>query len=153
MVESVNTLIVEDSVFDRTMYTALQLNSIVNSAMIERSVFSNNGFRGIIADSTDLEINESTFYRNNGGQGGCIHAQSSTVTISVSNFTECRAQGGLDGGAIYGERVSFTITSTNFTDNQGYGGGGMSGRYSSFNITSSNFIRNTGTHRLSLIHI
>ena len=46
MVASVNTLIVEDSEFDRIMYIALQLNSTVNSAMIERCILSSNGLRG-----------------------------------------------------------------------------------------------------------
>ena len=146
-VESVNTLIIKDSVFDGNTETGLDLRTNVNSTIIERCVFSNNGNRGITAVSAELKISESSFLRNTGSQGGCIRAQSSEVTISVSNFTECRSVGGHDGGAVHGERVSFTIAATNFTDNSGGGGGAVSGRSSSFNITSSNFIRNTATSR------
>ena len=54
-VESVNTLIVEDSVFDRGSSAGLYLRTIVNSATIQRRVFSNNGRSGITAESADLE--------------------------------------------------------------------------------------------------
>ena len=95
----------------------------------------------------ELETSESNFFRNTGSQGGCIRAQLSEVTISVSNFTGCRSVGDYDSGAVYGERVSFTLTGTNFTDNSGCGGGAVAGLSSSFNITNSNFMRNTATNR------
>ena len=143
-VESVNNLMIVDSTFDGNSDTGLDLRSIANRVKIENCIFSNNGHRGITAVSSDLEITRSTFYNNRGPGGGCIHAQSSTVTIRVTNFTECSSEGGIDGGAIYGQQVAFTITDTNFTDNEGYGGGAIAGTFSSFNITSSNFIRNIG---------
>ena len=143
-VESVNNLMVIDSTFDGNSDTGLDLRSIANRVKIENCIFSNNGHRGITVVSSDLEISRSTFYNNRGPGGGCIHAQSSTVTIRVSNFTECTSEGGIDGGAIYGQQVAFTIADTNFTDNNGYGGGAIAGTFSLFNITSSNFIRNIG---------
>ena len=144
IVESINTLIVMDSVFDGNSDTGLDLSGIVSTVTIESCVFSNNGHRAITAVSSDLEISGSTFMENRGPQGGCIQVQSSTVTIRYSNFTQCESVGERDGGAIYGQQVTFTITDTNFTDNEGYGGGAIGGTYSSFNITSSNFIRNIG---------
>ena len=45
IVESVNTLIIKDSVFDRNTETGLDLRTNVNSTIIERCVFSNNGNR------------------------------------------------------------------------------------------------------------
>ena len=144
IIDTVNTLLITDSVFDRNTDTALDLTRVMNLATIEGCIFSNNGHRGITAVSSDLEINQSTFYKNRGPGGGCIHAQSSTVTISVTNFTECTSEGGHVGGAVYGTQVAFTISKTNFTDNVGYGGAAIGGGSSLFNITSSNFIRNIG---------
>ena len=145
VIESVNSVVIKDSVFDTNTGMALTLTSIMNLTTIDGCVFSNNGRRGITAVSSDLEISRSTFHNNRGPEGGCIHAQSSTVTIRVSNFTQCISEGGRDGGAIYGQQVAFIIANTNFTDNQGYGGGAIAGISSSFNITSSNFIQNIGT--------
>ena len=145
IIDTVNTLLVTDSIFDRNTETALYLTRVMSLATIEGCVFSNNGHRGISTVSSDLEISKSTFYKNRGHEGGCIHAQSSTVTIRVTNFTECTSVGGLDGGAIYGRQVAFTIAQTNFTNNMGSGGAAIGGGSSSFNITSSNFIRNIGT--------
>jgi predicted outer membrane repeat protein len=145
-VESINHLIVIDSIFDGNSDTGLDLRSIANVVEIENCTFSNNGHRGITAVSSDLEISKTTFYNNIGPAGGCIHAESSTVTIRLTNFTECTSNPGLDGGAIYGQQVAFTITRTNFTDNRaGFGGGAIAGGSSSFNITSSSFIRNVCT--------
>ena len=145
-VDSVNTLIVKNSVFNGNMETGIDFRNYVNSATIEGCHFIDNGYRGLTIVSADnIEIKSCTFLRNRGPHGGCIRAEDSSVTITDSSFTECSSIGGRDGGAIYGDRVTFTITNTNFTDNRGYGGAGIAGFYSSFNITSSNFIGNIGT--------
>ena len=146
-VESVNSLIIKDSEFNGNVNGALHLIGNVNFAIIEGTLFIDNEFSAIDAISADsetvVEINSCTFLRNtNRRTGGCILVHSSTVTISVSNFTDCKALGGFDGGAIYGERATLTITNTNFTGNQGWGGGAISSSYSHLNITSCNFIGN-----------
>ena len=143
-VESTNTLIIEDSVFDGTSITGLALGRGVNSAVIRRCTFSNNGYSGMLSEAlaADLEITESIFFRNTAPNGGCLIVGTSTVTITSSNFTECTSGG--SGGAIHGTGTSFTITRTNFTNNQGNDGGALYGFQSFFNITSSNFIENIG---------
>ena len=140
-IDSTNTLVVEDSVFDDTSTTGLALGRGVNSAVIRGCTFSNNGYSGMISEA-DLEITESIFFRNTAPNGGCLFVGMSTVTITSSNFTECTSSG--PGGAIHGTRTSFTITRTNFTDNEGNDGGALYGLQCSFNITSSNFTGNIG---------
>ena len=150
IIDSANTVVIKDSVFETNNLgiAAVYIYNFVNftTATIEGCVFSNITGRGIYAEFSDLEISRSTFFNNKlshlRGGGGCIYAESSIVTISASNFTECTST---DGGAIYGQQVAFTITDTNFTDNEGYGGGAIAGTSSSFNISSSNFIRNNST--------
>ena len=125
--------------------TAIRILQVTNASVVGSSFFDNqvSGSGGCMhIDSSSVTISESVFHNctcQTYGNGGCMYITSSSITIGNSEFRNNQASYG-SGGCLYISSSSVTITESELHNNSGfYTGGGISAHSSTAIIYRSQF--------------